>query len=71
MMNGVEEASRSAVPMAVIGLMITIMFLTIFALKPNITMEDYLELQRMVDYVPPGSTVVVPDTRLRYWVAIS
>ena len=54
--------------MAIIGLMFMMMLPTIFALKPSITMRDYLELQKIVDYVPPGSTIVVPDTRLRYWV---
>jgi len=38
----------------------------IFAVKLSITMKDYLELKRIVDYVPPGPTIVVPDTRLRY-----
>ena len=68
MMNGVERISRPAMLMAVIGLMFMMMLPTIFALKPSITMRDYLELQKIVDYVPPGSTIVVPDTRLRYWV---
>ena len=67
-MNGVEKMSRPAMLMAIIGLMFMMMLPTIFALKPSITMRDYFELQKIVDYVPPGSTVVVPDTRLRYWV---
>jgi len=68
MMNGVKESSRPAMLTAIIGLMFMVMLPTIFALRPSITMNDYLELQRIVDYVPPRSTIVVPDTRLRYWV---
>ncbi|MCD6260496.1 MAG: hypothetical protein J7J28_01715 [Thaumarchaeota archaeon] len=68
MMNGVEGSSRPAMLTAIIGLMFMVMLPTIFSLRPSITMNDYLELQRIVDYVPPGSTIVVPDTRLRYWV---
>jgi len=68
MMDGVKESSRPAMLTAIIGLMFMVMLPTIFALRPSITMNDYLELQRIVDYVPPGSTIVVPDTRLRYWV---
>jgi len=68
MMDGVKESSRPAMLTAIIGLMFMVMLPTISALRPSITMNDYLELQRIVDYVPPGSTIAVPDTRLRYWV---
>jgi len=68
MMDGVKESSRPAMLTAIIGLMFIVMLPTIFALRPSITINDYLELQRIVDYVPPGSTIVVPDNRLRYWV---
>ena len=38
------------------------------ALKPSISMGEYRELQRIPEYAPPGSKLLIPGVRLRYWV---
>jgi len=48
MMNGVEESSRPAMLTAIIGLMFMVMLPTVFALRPSITMNDYLELTAII-----------------------
>ena len=65
----IRGASKFTVFALVTGLMLMTMLPAISMLKPSITMKDYEELRdRLPKCVPPGSTLVIPDTRVRYWV---
>jgi len=65
----VNESSKFMVFTLVTGLMLMTMLPAVSMLKPSITMRDYEELRdNLPRYVPPGSTLVIPDTRVRYWV---
>jgi len=65
----VNESSKFMVFTLVTGLMLMTMLPAVSILKPSITMRDYEELRdNLPKYVPPGSTLVIPDTRVRYWV---
>jgi len=37
-------------------------------LRPSIPLLEYTELELIPAYIPEGSTLIVPNTRLRYWV---
>ncbi len=65
----VNESSKFMVFTLVTGLMLMTMLPAVSMLKPSITMRDYEELRdNLPKYVPPGSTLVIPDTKVRYWV---
>ena len=65
----IRGSSKFMVFALVTGLMLMTMLPAVSVLKPSITMKDYEELRdHLPKRVPPGSTLVIPDTRVRYWV---
>lgn len=66
-----EMRSRSSQILAsviILALTSAIALPTIPALRPSIPMKGYFELQQIPKHIPKGSTILVPDTALRYWV---
>lgn len=65
----IRGSSKFMVFALVTGLMLMTMLPAVSVLKPSITTKDYEELRdHLPKRVPPGSTLVIPDTRVRYWV---
>jgi len=64
----VEEKFRLAAFLLIIGLMAMSAVAVIPMLRPSITMEEYAEIQKISDYIPLGSSLLIPNTKLRYWV---
>ena len=67
----VGEVKSKAKPTAfllLVGLMAMITIPTIRLLRPSISLEEYSELQEISNHVPLGSSILVPNIRLRYWV---
>jgi len=52
----------------ILGFMTMISLPMVKALKPSISMGEYRELQRIPEYAPSGSKLLIPGVRLRYWV---
>ena len=64
----VEEKFRLVAFLLIIGLMALSAIPTIPMLRPSITMKEYFEIQKIQEYIPAGSSLLVPNTKLRYWV---
>ncbi len=54
--------------LAVAGLMFQYFGLQMVFARPSIPLGEYEELRMLLDRVPENTVIVVPDTRLRYWV---
>ncbi len=54
--------------LAVAGLMFQYFGLQMVFARPSIPLGEYEELKMLLDRVPENTVIVVPDTRLRYWV---
>ena len=52
----------------ILGFMTMISLPAINALKPSISMGEYRGLQRIPEYAPPSSKLLIPGIRLRYWI---
>jgi len=62
----VEERFRLVAFLLIIGLMALSAIPTIPMLRPSITMKEYFEIQKIQEYIPAGSSLLVPNTKLRY-----
>ncbi|RLG07772.1 MAG: hypothetical protein DRN59_00570 [Thaumarchaeota archaeon] len=60
--------ARFTTLLLIIGLMIMVTLPVIHVLRPSISMGEYSELQEISKHVPPGSSILIPSIRLRYWV---
>ena len=52
----------------ILGLSVSLTIPTLAALRPSVSMEGYREIQSIPKYIPAGSTLLVPETPLRYWI---
>ncbi len=64
----VRSRVKATAFLLLVGLMTMITVPTIRLLRPSISLQEYSELQAISDRLPIGSSILVPNTRLRYWV---
>ena len=60
--------ARAIAFLTILGFTAALTLPTIPAMRPSIPPQGYQELLKISEYVPMGSTLLIPDTALRYWV---
>lgn len=63
-----DEKTKILAFALILGLSVSLTTPILAALRPSVSMEGYREIQSIPKYVPAGSTLLVLDTPLRYWV---
>jgi len=63
-----DTSVRSAITLVILGFMITLTIPMMMSIRPSIPLEEYEELHKVFQIIPKNSTVIVPNTKLRYWV---
>lgn len=64
----VKSRVRLTAFLLLVGLMTMITISAVRLLRPSISLEEYSELQEIPDHLPAGSSILIPNTRLRYLV---
>lgn len=64
----VRSRVKPAAFLLLVGLMTMIAIPATRLLRPSISLEEYSELQEISNHVPFGSSILIPNVRLRYWV---